>query len=70
VVSRGKQLGRSIRTDRWRYARWPRGGEELYDLENDPAEEINLASLPKHRELLVSLRERLSKAKTEAASSR
>jgi len=70
VVSRGKQLGRSIRTERWRYARWPRGGEELYDLVKDPAEETNLASMPEHRKLLVSMRERLSKAGVMAASSR
>ena len=68
VVSRGKQLGRSIRTERWRFARWPRGGEELYDLENDPAEETNLASLPEHRGLLDSLRARLSKAETTAGA--
>ncbi|MGA0853806.1 MAG: sulfatase [Luteolibacter sp.] len=68
VVSRGKQLGRSIRTERWRYARWPRGGEELYDLIKDPAEETNLASMPEHRELLISLRAKLSKAEATAAA--
>lgn len=68
VVSRGKQLGRSIRTERWRFARWPRGGEELYDLENDPAEETNLASLPEHRGLLDSLRAKLSKAEATAGA--
>ena len=70
VVSRGKQLGRSIRTERWRFARWPRGGEELYDLEKDPAEETNLASLPEHRELMNSLRAKLSQAEATAAARR
>jgi uncharacterized sulfatase len=27
------ELGRSVRTDRWRYTEWPDGGRELYDLE-------------------------------------
>src|SRR5262249_48162554 len=26
------ELGRSVRTARWRYTLWPDGGEELYDL--------------------------------------
>ncbi|BCS23005.1 sulfatase family protein [Aspergillus puulaauensis] len=33
--------------------------EELYDLQNDPTETVNLASDPAHQELLVSLRGKL-----------
>jgi uncharacterized sulfatase len=45
-VSRGKKvMGRSIRTDRWRYTEWDGGkeGVELYDQRNDPKEYKNLA---------------------------
>ena len=38
-------MGRSVRTDRWRYTEWNRGeeGRELYDHVVDPHEFINLA---------------------------
>ena len=36
---------RAVRTDRWKYThRQPNGPHELYDLNNDPGEEINLGS--------------------------
>jgi uncharacterized sulfatase len=37
----------------------PRAPEELYDLQNDPDEVINLAASPAHRETLVRLRDAL-----------
>lgn len=55
VVSRGyernaaggsldpKVMGRSVRTDRWRYTLWPDGTAELYDHHADPHEWNNLA---------------------------
>lgn len=36
-------LGRTIRTDRWRYTEWFDGGRELYDHDADPREQKNLA---------------------------
>jgi len=36
-------LGRSVRTDRWRYTEWPDGSRELYDHDQDPGEFHNLA---------------------------
>ena len=41
-------MGRSVRTDRWRYSEWDDGrrGSELYDHENDPHEYTNLADDP------------------------
>ena len=41
-------MGRSVRTDRWRYTEWTNGknesaGIELYDHQNDPAENLNIA---------------------------
>ncbi|MES1213850.1 MAG: sulfatase [Singulisphaera sp.] len=40
------RLGRSIRSDRWRYTAWPDGRRELYDHEQDPQEQKNLADSP------------------------
>lgn len=42
-------MGRSIRTEKWRYTEWDEGkaGTELYDEENDKGEITNLASNPK-----------------------
>ncbi|MBI2823846.1 MAG: sulfatase [Planctomycetia bacterium] len=44
----GYFLGRSVRTDRWRYTEWDEGrrGIELYDHQKDPQEIHNLASEP------------------------
>jgi uncharacterized sulfatase len=57
------QLGRSIRSDRWRYTEWFDGNLELYDYENDPHEHHNLAKsadsaaiVEEHRKLLAELR--------------
>ena len=65
VVSRGADLGKAIRTQRWRYTRWP-VGEELYDLEYDPTEENNLASSKDHRTTLTLMRELLQKTDASA----
>ena len=45
-------LGRNnhaLRTPEWRYIRWSDGSEELYDVEKDPDEWSNLASLPEYQ---------------------
>jgi len=68
VVTRGKQLGRSIRTPRWRYAEWGSAEAcELYDLKHDPQEYQNLAVLPQHRVQLAQMRRVLGEARARAS---
>jgi len=57
VVRRGGVLGRSVRTDRWRYTEWDGGkeGAELYDHQKDPGEYRNLARDPARRETIAAL---------------
>ena len=59
---RSGTMGRTIRTDRYRYTEWmsPENqlvGQELYDHEQDPDENVNLAVRQVHKQLV----ERLSK---------
>ena len=41
-------MGYSVRTDRWRFTRWPDGSEELYNHDADPGETFNLADDSNH----------------------
>ncbi len=58
---RGRRvMGYSMRTDRYRFTRWLRtdGQEfarELYDHQNDPQENVNVADRPENRELVEGL---------------
>ena len=64
VVSRGTELGRSIRTARWRYAEWgSSSAAELYDLEKDPAEHTNLAGKSPFKEQQKKMRGLLEDAR-------
>ena len=56
-VRRGRVDGRSVRTARWRYTEWDGGrqGRELYDHDNDPAEQTNLAADPALRATVEEL---------------
>ncbi len=63
---------RGIRTDRWKYMRYPHGDgkpdrhmAELYDLENDPGENINLINKPEHKKLVAKLRKQLDQLMAE-----
>lgn len=54
--------GYSIRTDRWRYIEWANGeqGAQLYDMEHDAAESVNLANDAQHAATVKELRARLA----------
>jgi len=62
---RGRVMGYSMRTDRYRYTEWlPRnGGEplavELYDHQADPQENVNVAARPENAELVPGLSKQL-----------
>jgi uncharacterized sulfatase len=55
-------MGRSVRTERWRYTAWDEGnsGVELYDHDADPREMRNLAADPKQAQVVAELRKLLA----------
>ncbi len=65
VVTRGKSLGKAVRTERWRYSKWP-DGEELYDLKKDIDEHHNLARSPEHSTTLKAMRKHLAQLEKKA----
>ncbi|MBK1879005.1 sulfatase [Pelagicoccus mobilis] len=69
VVTRGKNLGQAVRTERWRYAKWS-SGEELYDLKKDPGELKNLAGSPEHAGILQKMRNHLEEIDARAGEKR
>lgn len=61
---RGKLMGHSMRTDRYRYTEWAIPGQtpeamELYDHKKDPDENVNIANLPKNEKLVAELSQQL-----------
>jgi len=60
-------MGRSLRTERYRFTRWTRtnnpkslGGMELYDHKFDSQENINIANLPENAKLVQQLTAQLA----------
>ncbi len=60
VVQRGKTLGRTVCTERYRYTEWGDADQaELYDHQTDPRELTNLASSAPHRQSMADMRKLL-----------
>jgi uncharacterized sulfatase len=59
-----KGIGRSVRTERWRYTEWNEGkdGVELYDYQTDPNEFKNLANNPKYVSVVKEMSSLLRKS--------
>ncbi|MBD3631145.1 sulfatase [Cyclobacterium sp.] len=57
----GPYMGRTIRTERWRYIEWDGGekGTQLYDHDQDPREYNNLAGHPDYQEIQSNLKKRM-----------
>lgn len=64
-VRRNNIMGRSVRTERWRYTEWDEGnaGVELYDHEKDPREYTNLAKDPAYSDRVKELAVLLKKVR-------
>lgn len=58
------RVGYSVRTHRYRYAKWLAGGQDageiLFDLQGDPQEHNNLANAPEHAQVKDQLHQTLS----------
>ena len=66
IYPRGRLMGYSMRTARYRYTEWLSLGQEpfareLYDHQADPDENVNIANRPEHKELVASLSAQLRK---------
>ncbi len=47
------------RTKRWKFNYYPEGYQELFDLETDPGEHVNLAASPEHQATVMAMKDRL-----------
>jgi len=61
VINRGEMLGRTVKTDKWRYTEWDNGkmGNELYDQGKDPIEYNNLATDPSYAGVVAEMKKLL-----------
>jgi uncharacterized sulfatase len=53
------RLGRTVRTERYRFTEWPDGSREMYDLQTDPDEATNLARDPRQSAALQDMKKLL-----------
>jgi arylsulfatase A-like enzyme len=60
----------AVRNDRYRYIHYPKIGEELYDLQDDPNEFTNLANRPEYEDLKKELQAQLPREDAVSAGKR
>lgn len=70
LKGKGRILGYSVRTPRYRYTEWANGelGAELYDYQEDPEEYTNLVKSDSHQATVQKLKSLLAQKKQKAAS--
>jgi uncharacterized sulfatase len=61
AAGKDRFMGRSVRTERYRYTEWDGGkkGVQLYDHDTDPKEYRNLAEDPKQAEVVAAMKKLL-----------
>lgn len=59
VVSRGRELGRAVRTETHTYVEWPNGSTQLYDFRRDPKEYENLAADARYTTIVAEMKQLL-----------
>jgi arylsulfatase A-like enzyme len=67
ILTAYKDIQRAWRDERWKIIRYPKiDHTQLFDLENDPHEQNNLAYDPAHAEKVSEMLQKLAAAQTEA----
>jgi arylsulfatase A-like enzyme len=61
VTKFNQNLGKAVRTERWRYVEYDDGGAMLFDRQKDPHELKNLASDPAHAKVVAEMKALLAK---------
>jgi arylsulfatase A-like enzyme len=61
VTKFNQNLGKAVRTERWRYVEYDDGGAMLFDRQKDPHELKNLASDPAHAKVVAEMKILLEK---------
>jgi arylsulfatase A-like enzyme len=61
-----KEGNHAVKTDKFRYIRYAKGGEELYDVFNDPYEWNNIISAKEHQHVVNELKKYLPKKEKTA----
>ena len=61
AITSANQNNHSIVTDKWRFIQYADGSQELYDVQKDPNEWVNLASEPKYKKVMDNLKKWLPK---------
>jgi iduronate 2-sulfatase len=61
VTKFNQNIGKAVRTERWRYVEWDDGGAMLFDRQKDPHERKNLASDPAHAKVVHEMKALLNR---------